>query len=290
MNQRADNSKMAIGDIIASLNSLAPDQVQKIVQHQKDKGMRFGEAAVSLGMARQEDVVWALSKQFDYPYMGVEPQKVSPELVVATDPFNHTAEFFRDIRSRLLEGVFAGPSSSRPALAVCSLDSGDGKSFFSANLAIAFSQLKGKTLLIDGNMRNPRQHRLFGIENSVMNGLSTALLGVEEVNVLRPLEALPNLYLLPVGVVPPNPLELAQGDAFDFLITSVLSRFDHVIVDTPSAHFGADSRVIASKCGAALVLARKDVSDANALRDHVKNLKKSTRSFAGVVMNEVAAS
>ncbi len=68
---------------------------------------------------------------------------------------------------------------------------------------------------------------------------------------------LPSLFVLPVGNVPPNPLELFERPAFGLLISELMSKFDHVVVDTPAAVYGADAGVIAAKCGAALVVARK---------------------------------
>lgn len=289
MTNQADMPTPAIGDIIARLNSLDATQINAILEYQKTHGVKFGEAAVKLGLAKREDVMWALSLQFKYPYQGgAQSRPISSELVVATDPFDATAEFFRDVRTQLMSSVFGNACAKRRALAVCSVDIGDGKSFFAANLAVAFSQLPGRTLLIDADMRSPRQHAIFTSE-AITHGLSTALAGRGEVNVVRPVSSLPNLYLMAVGVAPPNPLELVQGSAFDELIASVLDKFDQVIVDTPAAVHGADSRVIAAKCGASLVIARRGVSAVKPMKALVSRLQKSCDVFAGVLFNEHAA-
>ena len=86
------------------------------------------------------------------------------DLVAATDPFGEEAEAFRELRSQLLMGVLAD-GTARRALAVLSPDVGDGKTFFAANMAISFSQLGGRTLLVDADMRTPRQHLLFGVDS-----------------------------------------------------------------------------------------------------------------------------
>lgn len=285
MSSTSEQTDPSIGDIISRINSLDASQVEQIVRYQKEKGVKFGEAAVALGLAKHEDVLWALSQQFKYPYQGRTLESVSAELVVATDPFDATAEFFRDVRAQLLGSVFNPKRESKLALAVCSPDVGDGKSFFSANLAVAFSQLAGRTLLIDADMRTPRLHTLFGGEASTA-GLSNVLSGRAEVNVKRPIDSLPNLYLLPVGVIPPNPLELIQGQAFDHLIESVLPKFDYVIVDTPAAVHGADARVVAAKCGAALVVGRSGVTQIAPMKTLCESLKKSCELFAGVLLND----
>lgn len=284
MNQ-ADTPTPAIGDIIARLNSLDAAQINTILEYQREHDVRFGEAAMALGLAKREDIIWALSVQFKYPYQGQETNSISSELVVATDPFDAPAEFFRDVRSQLLSTVFAPDRPRRLALAVCSVDSGDGKTFFASNLAVAFSQLKGRTLLIDADMRSPNLHTLFGMKE-VSSGLSTMLAGRTEVNVVRPNESLPNLYMLPVDVVPPNPLELIQGQAFDDLMFGVLNKFDYVIVDTPASTNGADARVIAAKCGASVLLARRGVTAVKPMKALVSNLQKSCSVFSGVLFNE----
>lgn len=275
----------SIGNIIAEANNLSPQQVEQVLAYQQRSGVKFGEAAVELGLIKREDVLWALSQQFHYPYAANGRKAISSELVVATNPFDAAAEFFRDIRAQLLNSVFESPDP-QVALAACSPDIGDGKSFFVANLAVAFSQLGGRTLLVDADMRRPRLHEIFGIENSASNGgLSGVLSGRAETNVIRPVESLPSLYMLPVGVVPPNPLELVQRPAFDLLLNELAQKFDYILVDTPAAAHGADARVIASKCGAALAIARKNVTDVATMKTLVAQLEKGCHTFCGTVFN-----
>ena len=179
--------------------------------------------------------------------------------MVANQPFSEQAEGFRTIRSHLIMKLYSDPDQARKAIAVVSPDSGDGKSYFAANVAAAFSQLSGRTLLIDADMRNPRQHEIFGLSDKGA-GLSTILSGRATTNVIHHVRELPSLYVLPVGVVPPNPLELVERPAFGLLIRELLSKFDRIVVDTPAASLGADYAVIAAKCGAAVMLARRDLS------------------------------
>lgn len=272
-----------IGDFIKRMRQLTDEQVGQIVAYQRSKGVRFGEAAVALKFVSADDVRWALSQQFNYPYALGERARLSPELVVASDPFSSVAEVFRDLRSQLIAGVLSGKDARR-ALAVVSPDTGDGKTFFAANLAVVLSQLGARTLLIDADMRTPRQHELFGAESKV--GLSTALLGRAEVNVVQPVADLSTLFLLPVGTVPPNPLELVQNPAFSRLMQDVLLKFDHVVVDTPAMTHGADHRVIAGVCGAALAVGRQGQSRMKAMKALMASLGKLPVKVAGVVMNE----
>jgi protein-tyrosine kinase len=274
----------SIGDIIAQANKLTAEQVERILAHQKSHGLRFGEAAVSLGLVKGEDVLWALSQQFHYPYAPGGGPATSDELVLSTQPFSDQAEAFRVLRSQINMKIYSAVDAPRRALAVISANDGDGKTFFAANLAIAFSQLGGRTLLLDADMRSPRQHEIFGLKNEA--GLSGILSGRSEKNVIRPVRDLPSLFVMPVGTLPPNPTELVERPAFGLLMRELVAKFDHVIVDTPAAVHGADYAVISARCGAALALARKGGTRVSALQDLVSALSNTPAELAGVVLNE----
>lgn len=274
----------SIGDIIAELRNLTAEQVEKVLQHQRETGVRFGEAAVALGLATKDDVLYALAQQFHYPYAPEEQQRsISRELVALAEPFGARAESFRALRSQLMMRVFV-EDAQHPALAIISPESGDGKTYCAANLAVTLAQLGGRTLLVDADMRGPRVHELLNLKNST--GLSGILSGRADKQVIQQVPGVPSLFVLPVGTTPPNPLELVERPAFGLLMRELVSKFDHVIVDTPAAVYGADSAVIAARCGAALVIARKDASRADSLRELVASLAGAPVKMAGVVFNE----
>lgn len=272
-----------IGEYIRQARGLTPKQIAQILAYQRANGLRFGEAAIALKLATSDDVLWALSQQFGYPYAARENVSFDEELVAATNPFGDEAEAFRELRSQLMMGPLADERPRR-ALAVLSPDVGDGKTYFVANMAISFSQLGGRTLLIDADMRTPRLHKLFGVTDQ--SGLSSILSGRTEDNVIRQVPSLPTLYLLPVGTLPPNPLELVQRPAFGLLIQELLTKFDHVVVDTPAAAHGADARVVAARCGAALVIGRRGRTRIAALQRVLGGLAGNPVKVAGVMMND----
>ena len=275
---------VSIGEILRRSRKLNADRIPLILHHQREHGLRFGDSAVALGLAERDDVLWALSRQFHYPYTApAGAEEFHPELVMANDPFSDEVESFRDLRSHLLMSVMA-PEEARRALAIVSADVGDGKSFTTANLAVAFSQLPAQTLIIDGDMRSPRLHELFGIDNA--HGLSGVLQGRTEPEVIRAVPGLPNLFVLPVGTVPPNPLELLQRNAFTLMLREVCSRFDYVLIDTPAAVQGSDARLIASRSGAALIVARRHKTHTKAVQRLGQHLVKASVVMAGVVMND----
>nr|WP_316643900.1 polysaccharide biosynthesis tyrosine autokinase [uncultured Roseateles sp.] len=273
----------SIGAIISETRNLSADQVERVLAHQRTHGVRFGEAAVALGYASADDVLFALAQQFHYPYAAEEQRKDTPELVALNQPFSAQAEAFRALRSQIIMRVWSG-AEPRRALAVVSPESGEGKTFFAANLAITMAQLGGRTLLVDADMRSPRQHEVYNIKNA--NGLSGILSGRSEANVIQQVQGIPSLFVMPVGTTPPNPLELVERPAFGLLIRELCSKFDHVILDTPAASMGSDSSVIAARCGAALVIARRHQTRMAAVQDLVANISTASVQVAGVVMNE----
>lgn len=282
--ETVETDARSIGSIIAETRHLTAQQIESILEHQRKNDVRFGEAAVALGYASVDDVLFALSQQFHYPYAPEDKRKANPELVAFNQPFSVQAETFRAIRSQIMMRVF-NEGQERKAIAVLSPDAGDGRTFFTANLAVTLAQLGGRTLLIDADMRSPRQHRVFGVENS--SGLSGILSGRAESKVIQQVPGVASLFLMPVGITPPNPLELVERPAFGLLIRELLTKFDHVIVDTPASASGSDSAVVAARCGAALLLARRDASRLASMQTLVATLAETPVKIVGTVVNEV---
>lgn len=272
-----------IGDILVRMGKMAPEHVEQARAYQLTRGERFGEAAVALGLVTDAEVRWALSQQFHYPYMLDSAAKHCSELVVAADPFCKQAEAIRQLRSQLLMGALS-LERPRQALAIVSPDRGDGKSFVAANLAIALSQLGARTLLIDADMRQPRLHRMFDMEPTT--GLSGILSGRSSPALAR-IAGLQNLFVLPVGTMPPNPLELLLRPTFKFMIRDFLGKFDYVLVDTPAATHGSDVNVIANCCGTALAVGRQNRTPLERIDALIKSLAgHGSVRLVGVVMNQ----
>jgi protein-tyrosine kinase len=275
-----------IGEILCGMGVLNAGQVQAVLERQHKQGRLFGENAVRMRYARREEVISALSQQFQFPYASDRSDvKLHEELVMANAPFSDEVECFRSMRSELLMGVLSPTATERSALAIVSPEIGDGKTFVIANLAVAFSQARGRTLVIDADMRSPRLHEVFGIENQA--GLSTVLSGRTETRVIQPVKFLPNLYMLPAGTLPPNPTELIHQPAFEIVLNELTRKFDCVLVDTPAASHGSDASVIAARCGVAMVVARKGSSRVGSLQALLARLDRASVRLAGVMMNNV---
>jgi chain length determinant protein tyrosine kinase EpsG len=275
-------SPRAIGELIRDACELTDDQVEQILAYQRRRGLRFGEAAVALRFAERKDVLDALAEQFQYT-SGFAGRESSSELVSAADPFGDQADAFRELRSRLLLEALGG--QARCALAVVSPDHGDGKTYIAANLAVSFSQLGERTLLIDADLRVPRAHTLLGVDAAP--GLSSLLAGFPiDRDPVQPVLGLPSLFVMPAGPVPPNPLELLQRARLRSVLREMVRQFDHVVVDTPAAVRGADPRVVAAQCEATLVVGRAGGSRLDALESLLASLGRGPTRIVGIVMNE----
>ena len=274
-----------IGALLDAKDALGAEKVQQVLDFARTKGLRFGEAAVALGLVSQDQVLRALSAQFGYAYASEERRQLMPELVGLNQPFSMQAEAFREIRSQLMARLYTDSvGQARPGLAVVSPSTGDGKTFFSANIAVSLAQVGGRTLLVDADLRGPRLHELFKLKNKA--GLSSVLAGHVNADVIQPVPDVANLFVMPVGIAPPNPLELIERPVFGVLMRELASRFDHVVVDTPAMMYGVDAQVIAARCGAALVVARKDQSRVSSLQQLVAALSQGPARIAGVILNE----
>lgn len=268
-----------IGEIIRAVRPLTDSDVAHILVVQRRMNVRFGEAAVALDLVSQADVLWALSQQFNYPYAldGQVPHKTA--LIAATDPYSPQAEAFRDLRSRILASDAAG---ERTPLAVVSPDAGDGRTYVAANLAVAFSQLGERTLLVDGNLRAPALHHLFGLRERP--SLADLLNGRRPAKPFDRSADIPGLSVMQVGAPPPNPLELLQQPLFSVLLRELQREFDRVIVDTPPARLCADARVIAATCGQAVLVGRNGSTEARTMNLLVDRLRRTQAEIAGVVL------
>jgi chain length determinant protein tyrosine kinase EpsG len=272
-----------LGEILRRTKGVTAENIQRALEYQRTHGVRLGEAVMRLGFASADDVMWALSQQFHYAYAPKANSSLSPELVVAHHPFDDRVEVFRDLRTQLLLNGF-GAADDRAALAIVGANRRDGRSHVAANLAVAFGQLPGRTVLVDADLRQPRLHGIF--KTPGISGLASLLGGRAETNVIFPVTDLPNLFVLPAGPTPPNPSELFLKPAFSLLLNELTSKFDYVIVDTPAAEHGSDARIIASRCGAAMAVARRNHSKLPQLQRLVTQMGKSQVRIAGLVMNE----
>ena len=204
--------------------------------------------------------------------------------MAAYQPFSPRVEQLRAIRSQLMLRWF-DRAEERQVLTIVGAERGEGRSYLAANLAIVFSQLGERTLLVDADMREPRQHYLFHLENQI--GFSTLLAGRSREEAIVRIPDLAGLSVLPAGPTPPNPLELLNRLNFDEFMIQAKGAYDVVIVDTPAMASGEDAAMIAVRTGAALAVARSGSTRVAAFADLVQGLMDAGVAVVGSVLNEV---
>lgn len=246
-------SEFSIGSLLLRMGKITPGDAERIMALHKDHGIRFGEAAKNLGLVTDADIQEVLSRQFDYPYLMPEQDTFSDELVMAYQPFSAKAEIYRSIRSQLMFHWFG---EDKKALALAGINTGDGASVFAANLAVVFSQLGENTLLIDANLRGPKQHEIFGLQEK--RGLSDILAGRAHKEVISNINSFENLAVLGAGTLPPNPHELVSRSQFRKLIAELTLEYDVILFDAPAFTTGPDVYSIASAIGGAVIINRKN--------------------------------
>lgn len=274
-----------IGALLVGAGKLAPENVQRVLDYQRKSGLLFGEAGIAMGLLDEDDVRRALAVQFGQAYLAPD-SGMGSELIAATDPNSAAVEPLRELRSQLMLRWFEN-DARQAALAVVSPGSGEGRSYITANLAVLFSQLGKRTLLIDADLRRPRQHRIFGLPGRI--GLSSVLAGRAGWDAVNEIKSLPGLWVLPAGTTPPNPQELLARPGFGKLIQALRSSYEVILVDTPAAGNWADASTIATRAGAALMLACRDATSVPRVSKLANDLRQFGVTIVGAVLNGAAA-
>jgi len=273
-----------MGDRLVAAGLLGPDEVRRIVEFQHAHGLRFGEAAIRLGLLAERDIQHALAAQFSYAMAGAAHVAVHPSLAIAHEPFSAQAEAVRQVRAEIsirLEGC------DKPSIAVVSPGDGEGKSYLAASLAIAFSQSGFRTLLIDADLRTRGKTRLFDIPGDTGPGLSAILAGraAPGPEPGRPVPDFPLLHVLASGPLPPNPAEILAEPALRHLIRRWQDGFDICIVDTPAVNRYSDAQLIGRQVDACVLAGRQDGTRVSELRRAQDRMQSAGARLLGAVYN-----
>lgn len=271
----------SLGKLLFDAGKISSRDIERVLKFAERKGLQFGEAAVRLRILKKSDIDRALAAQFDFPYVHGGDGPFGKELIAAYKPFTPKVEALRSLRVQLMMGALNAGSN---AIAIVSPGAGEGRSYIAANLAVVFSQLGERTLLVDAHMQNARQHRIFRIDDSP--GLSSALVGrtsgkIRIVNIPQ----FKNLSVIPAGARPPNADELLARDAFTTVCARLSEAYDVLIVDTPPGDTSTAPDWIANRCTKALVVIRRDHTRFDDAKTFV-NRMRSRADVVGSVLNQ----
>jgi capsular exopolysaccharide synthesis family protein len=202
------------------------------------------------------------------------------ELASRTAPRSMVAEAFRSIRTNLL---LSSPAERQRTVLIASARPEEGRTTVAVNLALALAQNGRRVLLVDANFHRPAIQRFFPSTSG--SGLSNILIGQARLSEVAVNTDLPNLDVLPIGPIPPNPTELLSGPYLKRMIADAQDRYDQVIFDGPPVLLVSDSLVLAGVLdGVILVCRAKSTSRGMALRGREQIERVNGRLF-GAVLN-----
>jgi len=203
--------------------------------------------------------------------------------VAARQPDSVAAEAFRVLRTNVQFAATAADTSFR-TLVITSADPGEGKTTIAANLAIVIAQSGKRALLIDADLRKPRQHAVF--HQRKKPGLTdTVMLGVPLEQAVRP-SGTEGLDVLFAGTTPPSPVDFLNSTALAAFLKRASDLYDCVIMDTPPALVSADAAVLAARVDGVLLVARLGRTDLRALAQARRLLGQAGSRVLGIVANE----
>jgi protein-tyrosine kinase len=277
------SGKRLLGALLVDIELITPADVQRILEYQQQHPVRFGEAAVALDLVTTSDIERALAQQYDHSFLLCGESNVSQKVVAAYDPVSPEAEAIRTIRAQLLARWFRADVSRR-SLAIVSAENTEGRSYIAANLAVAFCQLGKSTLLIDADMRDPSQHRLFSVDDHL--GLSSILAGRAGLEAIKRVPGLSHLGVIPRGPQPPNPSELLARPVLGQLLQELAKEFEVILLDTSPTSRSADALSVSTHAQGALVVVRKNAARSWQLRGVADRARTANCTLIGTVLNE----
>lgn len=196
-------------------------------------------------------------------------------------PKSITAESYRSLRTNI---QYSSIDKQVKTLVVTSSNAGEGKSTVSGNLAYTFFQSGKRVLIIDCDLRKPSLHRKFNVSNEV--GLTDVLVGTSELNkVMKKIDD--NLYLLTTGTLPPNPAEIIGSNTMENFLDECKINFDYIILDTPPILPVTDSKLLAIKADATVLVVRSEISKLKHVSQAFKELGKVNANVIGTILNDV---
>lgn len=207
------------------------------------------------------------------------------ELIVDHNPKSALSESIKNIRTNL---QFSSVDGKIKNILMTSSTSGEGKSFVSANLAVAFAKLGSKVLVVDCDMRLGRQHEIFGLTNTL--GLSNLLIDDIEQKYGKYIQKteIKNVSVLTRGIVPPNPSELLASEKMQQLMQILNNEYDIIIWDGVPIIGLPDSIIMAGLVDKIVLVCSCKKTPVELLQNAKNSLEKFSSKIAGVIVNRVA--
>lgn len=203
---------------------------------------------------------------------------------VADAPQSVLSEQLRTVRTNML---FMRPDNPQRRIVITSAFPQEGKTTTLINLGITLAQAGGRILLVDSDMRRPRLHKSFAIDNGV--GLSSIIAGTCELDAAVQKTDVDNLFVLPCGPLPPNPAELLHTRRFQQLIAEVGAKFDRILFDSPPAGVVTDAIILSNELDGTLFVVKAHKTEKPAVERALHALREAGAKMIGAVLNNLSS-
>jgi capsular exopolysaccharide synthesis family protein len=213
---------------------------------------------------------------------GFLPEVTEIELINHLFPKFSISEDYRTVRTSIL---LSHADSAPKTICFTSSLPQEGKTATVSNLAISFSQLEGKVLIIDADLRKPRLHSVFKARNTT--GLSTYLSGAASFEEALQKTSIENIWIMCSGPHPPNPAELLNSKKMKELLKAAKARFDHVLIDTPPVLAVIDPVIVSAQADCTVIVVQAGKTTRKALARSIDDVRKAKADIVGVIFNEV---
>ena len=217
-----------------------------------------------------------LTGEIQEDYSGLDHQTIDGRryrttLITLLNPLASSAEQFRYLRTSI---QYSRPDADLKAIVISSPEPGDGKSLVCANLAVAIAQTGRRVILIDGDLRKPTAHKMFGISKE--NGLTDLLFDSAPMDLSKYAQSVDNLFVIPAGMQVPNPSEVLESEAMRRRLQEAKTLADVVIIDSPPVLAVADTLILSRMADMIIVAV-------SAGKTHWRNLEQTVQTLRTVV-------
>ncbi len=206
-----------------------------------------------------------------------------PDVIVRNKPESPVSEAFRMLQTNLR---YFNSDQSIKVIVISSAAPKEGKSTIAANLAFSISQIGRRVLLVDADLRNPSQDKIWEVTNEL--GLSNVIR--DQLNLDNAVtEIVPNFYLMTVGEQMNNPSTLIDSSQMAVFVAQAAQKYDFVVIDTPPLTVAADATILGKLATGILFVVRPGVADTNSISIAKDLLEKANQNVLGVTMNGISA-
>ncbi|TIU41446.1 MAG: polysaccharide biosynthesis tyrosine autokinase [Mesorhizobium sp.] len=226
-----------------------------------------------------------IEKELGLAMLGILPLVGDRELIASiADQKSGLSEAYRSLRTSL---QFSGAEGAPRSLLVTSSEPSEGKSTTSFKLGQDFAALGARVLLVDGDLRKPNLHRLFGLDNAI--GLSNLLTNTVRKDdlpgIFRPTKY-PDVTVLTSGTIPPNPADLLSSPKMALILTNLGKRFDLVIIDAPPVVGLSDAPILSRLAEGTLMVVSTNQVTRKSAKTALKRLRSAGANVIGAAMSK----